>query len=106
MASREKLYERALKRALDDQLKAEILQMFQSKRQMLPSGVEMKWHPKDPVLVLRGPMGVAFYVHFYEAKKLMEVYAELGFMARQFVTEAHRAQARDVIHQIAEDLDL
>ena len=106
MASREKLYERPLKRALDDQLKAEILQMFQSKRQMLPSGVEMKWHPKDPILILRGPMGVAFYVHFHEARKFMEVYVELGFMARQFVTEAHRSQAKDVVHQIAEDLDL
>jgi len=106
MASKEKLYERPLKRTLDDQLKAEILQMFESKRQMLPSGVEMKWHPKDPILALLGPMGVAFYVHFHETRELMEVYAELGFAARQLVTETHRNQARDMIHQIAEELAL
>lgn len=106
MASKEKLYERPLKRTLDDQLKAEILQMFESKREMLPSGVDMSWHPKEPVLALRGPMGVAFYVHFHETRELMEVFAELGFAARMMVTDTHRNQAKEMIHQIAEELAL
>lgn len=106
MASKEKLYERPLKRQLDDQLKAEILDMFESRRAMLPSSVEMSWHPKEPVLSLKGPMGVAFHVHFHEPRELMEVYAELSFAARMMVTESHRTQARQVIHEIAEELEL
>lgn len=106
MASKEKLYERPLKRQLDDQLKAEILDMFEARRTMLPSSVEMSWHPKEPVLSLKGPMGVAFHVHFLEMQELMEVYAELSFAARMMVTETHRSQARQVIHEIAEELNL
>lgn len=106
MASREKLYERPLRRSLDDQLKSEILQMFESRKSMLPPSVEMSWHPQEPVLALRGPMGVAFFVHFHETRELMEVFAELGFAARMMVTETHRNQARQMIHEIAEELEL
>lgn len=106
MASKEKLYERPLKRVLDDQLKAEILQLFESRRSMLPSGVDMSWQQKEPVLALRGPMGVAFYVHFLEVQAMMVVYAELGFAARMMVTDTHRAQARQMIHEVAEELAL
>ena len=106
MASKEKLYERKLSRSLDEQLKAEILDMFQARREMLPSGVDMSWHPKEPVLSLKGPMGVAFHVHFQEAREVLEVFAELGFAARMMVTETHRDQARQIIHEIAEELKL
>jgi hypothetical protein len=66
----------------------------------------MSWHPKEPVLSLKGPMGVAFHVHFQEAREMLEVFAELGFAARMMVTETHRNQARQIIHEIAEELQL
>jgi hypothetical protein len=106
MASKEKLYERPLKRNLDEDLKAEILSMFQSKRDLIPGSVDMCWHPKEPVLSLRGPMGVAFHVHFEESREILEVFAELGFAARMIVTEAHREQAKQIIHDIADELEL
>lgn len=106
MASKEKLYERRLTRSLDEDLKSEILAMFESKRELIPGDVEMSWHPQQPVLSLRGPMGVAFHVHFEETREMIEVFAELGFAARMMVTQAHREQARQIIHEIADELEL
>jgi hypothetical protein len=106
MASREKLYERSLRRSLDEQLKADILELFESRRGQIPIEVEISWHPSDPILSLRGPMGVSIHAHFQEAAELLEVFAELGFAARMMVTDRHKEKARDVIHEIAEELKL
>jgi hypothetical protein len=106
MASKEKLYERKLKRTLDDQLKSEIKSMFESRRGDIPVEVEIAWHPNQPILSLRGPMGVSIHAHFQEPLEILEVFAEYGFAARMFVTDHHKAKARDVIHEIAEELEL
>ncbi|MBI1322926.1 hypothetical protein GC170_07045 [bacterium] len=106
MASKEKLYERRLRRRLDDQLKSDIKTLFESRRSEIPIEVEIDWHPREPILSLRGPMGVTIYAHFLEPVEKLEVFAEYGFAARMFVTDRHRAKARDVIHEIAEDLEL
>jgi hypothetical protein len=45
-------------------------------------------------------------VHFQETREVLEVFAELGFAARMMVTETHRNQARQIIHEIAEELKL
>jgi hypothetical protein len=106
MASREKLYERRLRRPLDEELKSDIKSLFESKRSEMPVEVEIVWHPREPILSLNGPMGVSIHAHFQEPAEVLEVFAEYGFAARMFVTDRHKAKAREVIHQIAEELDL
>lgn len=106
MASKEKLYERRLQRPLDEGLKSEIKSLFESRKRQFPIDVEISWHPIEPILSLHGPMGVSIHAHFVEPAELLEVFAEYGFAARMFVTDRHREKARDLIHEIAEELQL
>lgn len=106
MASREKLYERRLRRPLNEELKSDIKSLFESKRSEIPIDVEIVWHPREPILSLKGPMGVSIHAHFQEPAEILEVFAEYGFAARMLVTDRHKAKAREVIHEIAETLRL
>lgn len=103
MRWREKLYERALKRPIDDQIKARIHSEFQRRRGQIPVPTELSWNAAKPELTIRAT-GIAFFVKF--AHDRMNVDAELSLAAKMLATDENRRHAVRIIESVATDLNL
>jgi hypothetical protein len=97
------LFERPLKRSLDDELRGRILDAVFQRRDELPFAAEFEWHPVAPVLTVKSkllPIHIAF-----DSEKLT-VCAKLSRAARMLATEGNRKRAIRLIEEIADELDL
>lgn len=103
MASKERLYERPLARALDDQSRLDIEAEFHRRRHQIPIPVEFSWNKARSSITI-GSKWVSFLIHF--AHDRMVVDAELSFAARMLATEKNRREVVTLISSVADDLRL
>jgi hypothetical protein len=103
MRWKELLYERRLKRPLDDQLREAINREAVKRRHEIPVPTEFEWHATNPVLKIKSYL-MSFTVSFTPEK--LTVFAELSLAAKMLLTEAKRKQAVQFFDAIAKDLDL
>jgi hypothetical protein len=103
MRWKEKLYERALKRPIDDQTKATIHSEFHRRRDQIPVPAELSWHAVKPELTIRAK-GIAFVVNFTHDHMIVD--AELSLAAKLFATDENRRHAVRFIESVADDLNL
>jgi hypothetical protein len=103
MRWKEKLYERALKRPIDDQTKANIHSEFRRRRDQIPVPAELSWHAAKLEFTIRA-RGIAFVVNF--AHDRMVVDAELSLAAKLLATDENRRHAVRFIESVVVDLNL
>jgi hypothetical protein len=103
MPWKEKLYERPLKRPIDDRTRALIHSEFRRRRDQIPVPAELSWHVAKPELTIRSPW-ISFIVQF--SRERMVVSAELSLAAKMVATDANRRQAVRFIESVADDLNL
>ena len=104
MPRKEKLYERPIRRPLDDETRRAIDVVYRKRRHEIPVPTELKWHATHPQFTIRSPL-LSFIVNF-TADKRMVVDAELSLAARLMASDSNRKQAVQFIESIASDLDL
>ena len=103
MRWKEKLYERALKRPLDEQTRVAIHSEFQGLRSRIPVPAELSWSAGKPELTIRSSL-VSFIVQFHPER--MVVSAELSLAAKILATDANRREAVRFIESVASNLNL
>ena len=103
MPKRETLYERPLRRPLDEATRQAIDVEFKKRRHEIPIPTELSWHPREPEFTIRSTW-LSFIVQFKKERLVVE--AELSFAARMFATDENRKQAVVFIESIAGDLGL
>jgi hypothetical protein len=103
MPRKEKLYERRLRRPLDDATRQAIVSLFHERRHEIPVETELHWHPAQPRFTIRSRW-VSFHGHF--TPDTLVVDAELSLTARLMATDEHRGQAVRFLDAIANDLGL
>jgi hypothetical protein len=103
MHLKEKLYERKLKRPIDEEMRAAIYSEFRRRRHQIPMPTELSWNASKPELTIRSRW-VSFIVHF--TRERMVVDAQLSLAAKMFATEENRRHAVDFIESVANDLNL
>jgi hypothetical protein len=99
----ERLYERPIKRPLDDQLREAINAVAARRRHELPIAADFAWHATDPVFTIRSNM-LSFIVSF--APERFTVDAKMSLAAKMLATESNRKQAIGFFDSIADELDL
>jgi hypothetical protein len=104
MPRREKLFERQLRRPLDEETRRAIETEYHRRRHEIPIPTEMRWHQTHPQFTIRSSM-LSFIVNFTTDEKMV-VDAELSFAARMLASDANRKQAVAFIESIAVDLGL
>ena len=104
MPRTEKLFERPLRRPLDDDTRRAIDSEYHRRRHEIPIPTELRWHESRPQFTIRSTL-LSFNVHF-TADERMVVDAELSFAARMLASDANRKQAVRFIESIAVDLGL
>jgi hypothetical protein len=97
------LFERPLKRPLDDQLRGLILDAVAGRREQLPFPAEFEWHPVEPVLMVKSKL-LPIYIAFDPGR--LTVHAKLSMAARMLATEGNRKRAIRLVEEIADELDL
>jgi hypothetical protein len=103
MRWKEKLYERALKRPIDEQTKATIHSEFRRRRDQIPMPTEFSWHTAKPELTIRAKW-ISFIVNFGHDRMVVD--AELSLAAKMFATDENRRHAVRFIESVANDLNL
>lgn len=103
MRSKEKLYERRLRRPIDDTARKAISSEYLKRRHEIPVSTELHWHDDKPQFTITSSW-LSFNVGYTPDRLVVE--AELTFAARMMATEAHRKRAAEIIDSIANDLDL
>jgi hypothetical protein len=103
MPWKEKLYERPLKRPIDDRARAAIHSEFHRWRDQLPMAAELTWNAAEPELTVRSRW-ISFFVHF--TRERMVVHAELSPAAKMFATDKNRHHAVSLIENVARQLNL
>jgi hypothetical protein len=104
MPRKEKLFERPLRKPLDDETRRAIEGEYQKRRHEIPIPTEMRWHATHPQFTIRSNL-MSFIVNFTHDKRLV-VDAELSLAARLLASDANRKQAVQFIESIAIDLGL
>jgi hypothetical protein len=104
MPRKEKLFERRLRRPLDEETRRAIDAEYHRRRHEIPIPTEMRWHATHPQFTIRSTM-LSFVVNF-TADERMVVDAELSLAARLLASDANRKQAVAFIEAIATDLGL
>jgi hypothetical protein len=104
MPRKEKLFERPLRRPLDEATRRAIDVEFQRRRHEIPIPTELKWHKTHPQFTISSTL-LSFIVNFTTDERMV-VDAELSFAARMIATDANRRQAVAFIESIAVDLGL
>jgi hypothetical protein len=104
MPRREKLFERRLRRPLDEATRRAIDSEYQRRRHEIPIPTEMKWHKTHTQFTITSSL-LSFIVNFTADEKMV-VDAELSFAARMMASDANRKQAVAFIESIAVDLGL
>jgi len=97
------LYERKLKRPIDEKMRAAIHAEFRQRRDQIPMPTELSWNTSKPELTIRSRW-ISFIVNF--TRERMVVDAELSLAAKMFATEENRRHAVDFIESVANDLNL
>ncbi len=103
MRSREKLYERRLRRPIDDDARKAIHSAYLKRRHEIPVPTELHWHEDKTQFSIRSSL-LSFNVGY--GKELLVVEAELSLAARLMATKEHRRQAVAMIESIADELGL
>ena len=103
MRWKEKLYERALKRPIDDQTKAIIHSEFHRRKDQIPVPAELSWHAAKPEFTIRA-RGFVFVVNFTHDRMIVD--AELSLAAKMFATDENRRHAVRFIESVANELNL
>ena len=104
MPRKETLYERPLRRPLDEPTRRAIESEYHRRRHEIPIPTELRWHPSDPEFTIHSSM-LSFVVHFTVDNRLV-VAAEMSMAARMLATVANRRQAVQFIESIAVGLGL
>jgi hypothetical protein len=104
MPRKEKLFERRLRRPLDEATRRAIESEYHRRRHEIPIATELKWHKSHPQFTISSSL-LSFIVNF-TADERMVVDAELSLAARLMATDANRKQAVAFIESIAVDLGL
>jgi hypothetical protein len=104
MPRKEKLFERRLRRPLDEETRRAIDAEYHRRRHEIPIPTEIRWHATHPQFTIRSAM-LSFIVNF-TADERMVVDAELSLAARLLASDANRKQAVAFIESIAADLGL
>lgn len=104
MPRTEKLYERQLRRPLDEETRRAIDSAYERRRHEIPIPTELHWHATHPQFTIRSTL-LSFIVNFTSDERLI-VDAELSLVARMMASDAHRKQAVQFIESIACDLGL
>ncbi len=103
MAWREKLYERTLKRPVDDATLSAIRSEFDRRKHEIPVASELLQHPARPEMTIR-TRWLSFIVQFTE--ETVRVDAELSLAAKMLATNENRRLAVQFLDRIADDLNL
>jgi hypothetical protein len=103
MRWKEKLYERPLKRPLDEQTRAAIYSEFRRRREQIPVPAELSWHVAKPELTIRSQW-ISFVVDFSQDRMVVD--AELSLAAKMFATDENRRHAVRFIESVADHLNL
>ena len=103
MRWKEKVYERTLKRPIDDETRVAIHSELHRRRSQLPIPTELSWSGARPELTIRSQW-ISFIVLFMPER--MVVNAELSFAAKMFATDENRRHAVQFIESVADDLNL
>ena len=103
MSSKEKLYERPLRRPIDAAAREAIHLEYLKRRHQIPVPTELLWHNDRSAFTIYSSW-LSFNVGY--TPELMIVEAEFSFAARMFATKERRKQALSIIEEIADDLDL
>jgi hypothetical protein len=104
MPRKEKLFERPLRKPLDDETRRAIEGEYRRRRHEIPIPTEMLWHATHPQFTIRSNL-MSFIVNFTHDERLV-VDAELSLAARLLASDANRKQAVQFIESIAVDLGL
>jgi hypothetical protein len=104
MPRKETLYERPLRRPLDEPTRRAIESEYRRRRHEIPIPTELRWHSTDPRFTIHSSM-LSFVVHFTQDDRLL-VDVELSMAARMLATVANRRQAVQFIESIAVGLGL
>jgi hypothetical protein len=104
MPRKETLYERPLRKPLDEPTRHAIESEYRRRRHEIPIPTELRWHPTDPKFTIHSTL-LSFVVHFTDDNRLV-VDAELTMAARMLASVANRRQAVQFIESIAVDLGL
>jgi hypothetical protein len=103
MRWKEKLYERPLKRPIDEHTRSAIHSELHERRGQFPIPAELSWHHDKPELTIRA-RGISIVVNFTQER--MVVNAELSLAVKMFATDENRRHAVQFIESVANDLNL
>jgi hypothetical protein len=103
MRWKEKLYERPLRRPIDEQTRVAIHSELHRRRGQFPIPTELSWNVAKPELTIRAKW-ISFVVNF--TQEHMVVDAELSLAAKMFATDENRRHAVRFIESVADDLNL
>ena len=104
MPSIETLYERKLKRPLDEPTLKDVEEVYRRRKHELPVSTDLTWHPSKPEFTIRASL--ASVIVRFTPDDRMVVDAELSWAARLMATDANRRKAVAFIESIADDLRL
>ena len=104
MAAGETLYQRKMKRTLDQPLRVQISEMIDRHAPTLPVAVTHEWDSNGILLRIRSVM-MSFVVSFAN-NRVVVVVGEMSFAGRLFYTQANRQKAIQFFDEIATELDL
>jgi hypothetical protein len=103
MPWKEKLYERSLKRPIDEATKAAIQAEFRRRQDQIPMPTVLTWNTSKSEFSIRSRW-ISFIVHFTAQR--MVVSTELSAAAKMFATKENRGHAIRFIESVANDLNL
>jgi hypothetical protein len=104
MAWKEKLYERPLRRPMDEGALEAVRSAYRDRRHEIPIESELVTHPGKPELMTIRTKWLSFVIQFHKEK--LTVDAELSLAAKMMATEQNRKLAVQFIDRIADDLNL
>ncbi len=103
MPWRERLYERPLRRPLDDKVRAGLDRAVAARRSQFPMITGADWHPSRPELTIRTPI-VSFVVRFADGAARVD--AEMTLAGKLLASDANRRLAIRFIEEIAVEVGL
>jgi hypothetical protein len=103
MPWKETLYERRLRRPLDEPTRKAIDSVYRQRRHEIPVPTELHWHPAEPQFTIKSRW-LSFVGRF--TPETLVIDAELTLAAKMMATPEHRSHAVRFIESIANELGL
>jgi hypothetical protein len=103
MRWKETLYQRRLRRPIDQAMREAISREFSRRRHEIPVPAELLWHREKPQFTIRSEL-LSFNVRFTAEDLVVD--AELSLTAKMFATRKHRVEAVKIIESVADHLGL